>query len=243
MSEDLLVQFRLIKDKELTAAQMTDLKTKSGYDWGLQLALNYISYQLRTQKEIDDYLKTKEFSKVDRQKIIQRLLELRVLDDLFYAESYVRTQLALADKGPKQLHQKLKQKGVAESTIQYALTLYDEGVELTLAQQTALKLNKRIHHKSHRERLQKIRLGLVQKGYQSAIIEQVMQEVVIEPDAEDEHLALMKVGQRVWQRNQRLSLVKRQQKVKQALYAKGFTLDAIQEFIDRECIDGTDEID
>ena len=100
-----------------------------------------------------------------------------------------------------------------------------------------MKLNQRIHHKSHRERLQKIRLGLLQKGYQSQVIEQVMGQIEIEEDEQEENLALEKAGWLLWRKNQRLSLVKRRQKVKQGLYVKGFAIEQIQEFIDRECID------
>lgn len=237
VSEDLLVEFRLIKDNELSSDEWDKLVYKASYDRGLQLALNYISYQLRTVQEVDRFLKEKEFTSENRKKIIERLAELQVIDDAFYAQSYVRTQLALSDKGPKQIQQKLKQKGIKETIIQDALQLFDEQSEVDLALRTAMKLNQRIHHKSHRERLQKIRLGLLQKGYQSQVIEQVMGQIEIEEDEQEETLALEKAGWLLWRKNQRLSLVKRRQKVKQGLYVKGFAIEQIQEFIDRECID------
>lgn len=43
--------------------------------------MNYLSYQLRSKKEIFTYLKEKEIEPEDRVKIVQRLEELRLLDD------------------------------------------------------------------------------------------------------------------------------------------------------------------
>lgn len=242
VSEDLLIEFRLIKGNELDQAEWERLRHKASYDRGLQLALTYISYQLRTVQEVNHFLQEKGFNREQQKKIIQRLADLRVIDDAFYAESYIRTQLALSDKGPKQIQQKLKQKGINDEIIQKALHLFDEQSERELALKTAIKLNKKIHHKSHRERLQKIRLGLLQKGYHSSIIEQVMEQLAIEADEQEEKNALEKAGMLVWNRNSRLPFTKRKQKVKQALYSKGFASDAIQEFIDKECIDDTEEI-
>lgn len=233
-SEDFLITAHLFKDQEFTPEEFQALQAQSGYDRGLQLAMNYISYQLRTKKEVDQYLKEKEFSSQDRPKILARLEELKVIDDRFYAESFVRTQLSLGDKGPKQLQQKMKAKGLDDDTIAYGLTFYTKDDEVALAEAVAIKLNKRIHHKSHRERLQKIRMGLLQKGYDSAIIEQVMSELTLELDEDEEEVALEKTGQQLLRRHARLPLHQREQKIKQALYTKGFALDRIQIFLEKE---------
>ena len=72
--------------------------------------MNYLSYQLRSEKEIRTYLKEKEILQEDRNKIVARLKELDLVDDLVYGESYVRTNMRLSDKGPKKLAQQMQQK-------------------------------------------------------------------------------------------------------------------------------------
>ena len=57
VSEDVLVKFRLLKGKEVDESLLAEIKKASAYDIGLQQALNYLSYQLRTEKEIVTYLK------------------------------------------------------------------------------------------------------------------------------------------------------------------------------------------
>ena len=70
-----------------------------------------MSYQLRSEKEIRTYLKDKEINLEDRNKIVERLKELDLINDLVYGESFVRTNVRLSDKGPKKLAQQLQQKG------------------------------------------------------------------------------------------------------------------------------------
>ena len=63
VSEDLLVRFRLLKGKELSEEELKEIKKSAGFDLGLQQAMNYISYQLRSEMEVRTYLKDKEIEK------------------------------------------------------------------------------------------------------------------------------------------------------------------------------------
>lgn len=100
VSEDLLVRYRLLKGTEITPELFEELKSSAGFDMGLQMAYNYVSYQLRSELEMLQYLKKKEISAQDAQRVIERLKELRLIDDLVFAQSYVRTQIRMSDKGP-----------------------------------------------------------------------------------------------------------------------------------------------
>ncbi|EGG52322.1 hypothetical protein HMPREF9520_02973, partial [Enterococcus faecalis TX1467] len=52
VSEDILVRQRLLKGQELSDTLIEEIKKASSYDVGLQMAMNYLSYQLRSKKEI-----------------------------------------------------------------------------------------------------------------------------------------------------------------------------------------------
>lgn len=66
LSEDLLVRYRLLKGQEITEEELESIKRKTGYDLGLQLAMNYLSYQMHSEKELLTYLKQKEIETKDR---------------------------------------------------------------------------------------------------------------------------------------------------------------------------------
>ncbi|MGO3608953.1 MAG: RecX family transcriptional regulator, partial [Enterococcus sp.] len=137
LSEDTVVRHRLLKGQELEEKTLNEIKQEGKEDLGFQMALNYLSYQLRTEKEIRTYLKDNEIESEDRHKIVARLKELNLVDDLVYSESYIRTQMRLGDKGPRILQQKLKQKGVKEPEIEQALYLYESNDQFQVALHTA----------------------------------------------------------------------------------------------------------
>ncbi|GAA3024078.1 recombination regulator RecX [Tetragenococcus solitarius] len=237
VSEDLLVRFRLLKGSELTAEKLAEVKEQASYDYGLQEALNYISYQLRTEKETRTYLQKKEVPLEDRHKIVARLKELGVINDQTYAKSYVRTQIRLSDKGPSSLRQQLIKKGVKEAFISEAMELYTPELQAEIAGRTAAKGLKKIRGKSYRETIQKLRLNLIKKGFNSDVVQQAIDQLDYEIDETKEWEILQKEGQKLLQKDHTKDLAKRKMKIKQKLYQKGFPTDLIQQFIDKEELD------
>lgn len=231
VSEDVLVRFRLLKGMELTETELQTIKKASSFDTGLQLAYRWLSYQLRTEKELRTYLRDHEIEGSDIPKIIQRLKELQLVDDEMFAKSFVRTQMRTSERGPGQIQQQLIKKGVAPSVIESALAEYSGDNQLANASNAAAKLLKRQHNKSWRESLQKVRMGLMQKGFSKEIIDEAMATLQNEPDENQEQQALEKLGDRLWERNRKLPTAKRRMKVKQSLYQKGFSLDLIESFL------------
>lgn len=131
-----MIKYRLAKGLELDEEMIEHLQQADLLSKAYNKALDHLSYQLRTKKEIKIYLTKLEVPENDQNQIISKLVELNLLDDLAYAKSYVRTAANTTDKGPFVIAQKLKQKGVAEEFINEAL------IEFSFEQQvqTALKL-------------------------------------------------------------------------------------------------------
>lgn len=231
VSEDVLVKYRLLKGSELTEATLKEIQKNATVDFGLQLTLNYISYQLRSEKEVRNYLKEKEIPWQDQAKIIERLKELGVVDDQLYGESFVRTQIRLSDKGPIRVRQQLKEKGISDLIIEAVLELFTFEDQFDLAYRVAEKAAYRFRTKSHQETLNKLRQTLMQKGFSSEIITSVLDELNLEKDEEEEVAALFNEGEKIWRRHQSKPFKERKNKTKQSLYQKGFDLDIIAKFI------------
>lgn len=231
VSEDTLVRQRLLKDQELTEEMIEKIKKAGSYDVGLQLSLNYLSYQLRSKKEILDYLKEKEILPEDRKKIVLRLEEMNLLDDKTYSESYVRTLVRTSDKGPKMIEQQLKRKGLNDEDIQHGLVLYTMEEQIEVAKSGGVKAMKRYRTKSFNDALQKVQMHLMQKGFNREVIDLALEELSFEKDEDQELEAIKKEGDKLWERNRKLEPAKRRLKIKQSLYQKRFDLDSIQQYI------------
>lgn len=234
VSEDILVRYRLLKGQEISEQTLDEIRKSGGYDYGLQMAMNYLSYQLRTEKEVRTYLKEKEIERDDRDKIVIKLKELTLINDLVYGESYVRTQVRISDKGPQTISQQLKLKGLKPEEIEQALTFYPKDSQIEVAQHTAEKSLKKIHGKSQRETMQKVRQTLMQKGFSPDVITSVMERIPFEKEEEEEYAILVQQADKLWRRHERLDASKRNMKIKQSLYQKGYSFDDIQRYLDEK---------
>ncbi len=101
MTESVLIKYRLAKDLEIDSQLQRDIQKDDDNAKAYQLALNYLSHQLRTEKELTQYLREHEITPEGIQTSLAKLRELHYIDDQDYADSYVRTVINTADKAPK----------------------------------------------------------------------------------------------------------------------------------------------
>ncbi|MBY7146239.1 RecX family transcriptional regulator, partial [Levilactobacillus brevis] len=143
VSESVLVDFRLAKGMEVDKALTAQLIDADNVAKAYNRALDYLSQQLRTEKEVRDKLADLEIPAETIAATLQRLRSLALVDDAHYAASYVRTMMHTGDKGPRVIRQNLRHKGVLEQPIDEALTLYTTEEQLTVGTAVAAKLAKR----------------------------------------------------------------------------------------------------
>lgn len=86
-------------------------------------ALAYLGRFSRTEKQVAAYLKRKGFSSEEAQEALVYLRELRLVDDLAFAEAFLSSKIRRGD-GPLKIKQALFQKGVDSRTSQELLSKY-----------------------------------------------------------------------------------------------------------------------
>lgn len=231
ISEDSLVKHRLLKGEEITEALLRQIEKEAELNIGYQFALHYLNFQLRSEKELRDYLKKKEISAEGIEYVMARLRDLNLVDDLVYAESYVRTMIRTSDKGPSTIKQQLFKRGIREDHVDHALSLYSFDTQEELATRVAEKALRKYKSKSHQEQLNKTRQHLFTKGFEKDVIDLVMSQLDVEKDEDDEWDLLVVQADKLWQRHRKLEPFKKKQKIKQSLYQKGFDFDLINRYI------------
>lgn len=101
------------------------------------LGLNFISYRLRSKKEVVDYLKKnvekKKYPPELGEEVLSRLEELGYIDDQKFAEVLVASRRGGKKKGFGAIQRELKVKGVSEAIIAAVLGQQDKESELALA--------------------------------------------------------------------------------------------------------------
>jgi len=230
VNEDVLVKFRLLKGMKLTEKELEKIKIEADFQVGLQIALRFLNFQMRSEYELKTQLRQKEVQ--DIPKVLQRVKEMGFLDDELFAQSFVRTQKNTSDKGPVQIKHLLRQKGISSSIIELAIEEFPQEEQDLVAVRLADKLARKYKNKSYREALQKIRLSLMNKGFYEQSINKAMDELEFEVDDEEQFGLLKKQAELLWHKHRKHEGFKRFLKVKQSLYQKGFDLDQIDRAID-----------
>lgn len=233
VEEDVLIEFHLRKGMELTPDLIRTLMQKDNLHKSFTLAINYLSYRMRSEKEIRDYLAKKEVDEEKINQVVTRLKDEGYLHDGEFAEALVNTRINTTSKGPLIVERELREKGVDRHTAEEALTHFDPEIQLEKAMKLVEKKKKTSSKKSHKQQIQYLKQTLMQKGFPSEIVQEAISQSELEEDTEEEWEAVVFQGEKLLRKHQRKedqSGVK--QKVKAGLYQKGFDFELINRFIE-----------
>lgn len=231
VAESVLVKFRLMKGQELTKEQVAAITTADQQAQAYAQILDYLSYQMRSESEVIKKLHTLETPDEFVEPILAKLRARRLVDDHQYALSYVQTMMTTSLKGPAVIRQHLRQKKVGENDIAAALQNFTAADQLANASKLAKKLYKRYRNQPTFRQEQKVRQGLMTKGYSGDIFDQIKDQVAPEEDPDQQTDLLADQAVKVWHRYRRYTGADRERRFKQAMFRKGFDLDAVQRWL------------
>ncbi len=234
VAESVLIQFRLMKGMEIDQKLEAQITTADQIARAYSRMLDYLSHQLRTESDVIQKLRDLETPEEFIEPVLQKLRAQKLLDDHEYAASYVRTEMNTDLKGPGNIRQKLRLKKIGENDIDDALAQFTPEQQLENATKLAKKLFRRYRSQPIRRQEQKVRQGLMTKGYASMIYDQIKEQVEPEEDFEQQEELLNHQAEKSWHRYRRYQGYEREMKFKQAMYRKGFDLDAVQAWLDQQ---------
>lgn len=93
--------------------------TQAGmYDKALRQAMNRLNRRAMSRRDLDKKLQGLEYEQAVREQVLDRLTEMKFLDDEAYARALIDATLRRKPAGPQLLRQKLYQKGIDRSLIE-----------------------------------------------------------------------------------------------------------------------------
>lgn len=110
------------------------------------LCLRLLTVRARTRAELETQLTKRGYPADVSTPVLDRLTEVGLIDDVDFAEQWVRTRHANSGKGRRALSTELHNKGVADEVIDQALAGLDSGAERQRAEEL-------VRAKLRRERL------------------------------------------------------------------------------------------
>ncbi len=116
-----LIRFGLRTGDEVTPEILQQLEHVEELVSARAVAMRYLGVRPRTEKEIRDKLREKEFGDEEIQKTVEALKAALLLDDAEFARAYVSDQLAKRPAGALLLRRKLMLLGVSKEIVEETL--------------------------------------------------------------------------------------------------------------------------
>ncbi|MCX5800350.1 MAG: regulatory protein RecX [Candidatus Eisenbacteria bacterium] len=140
-------------------------------------ALRLLTRRMRTNREIQDELDSRGFSKNVVSKVSERLKSVGLINDSEYAGAFLRTSLKLRPRSYRVLRAELIKKGVSPEVVDGAIRESLESVpEVDVARGVFAKVSRRYEKLPQRERRRKFFSFLGRRGFSLAIISELMGE-------------------------------------------------------------------
>lgn len=192
VSENILVKYRLMKNKKITDEELIMIEKEQSIDDVMEKVLSYLSYKARTKNEIFNYLRKFNLSLDEEDLIMQKLLSNDLINDEKYGEAYV-AQSIQQYKGILLIRKKLMEVGIDEKIIDHCLSQYQEEMQKDNAFVVAKKHQQFCLKNPIKKQQEKIYQKLYSLGYPQDIIFATIKKLDFVTDYEQlkkEYLAL-----------------------------------------------------
>lgn len=221
--EDQIVNFRILKNKEYLVDEWIKILESSNTSIWFNKCLHYISFKNRTIKEIENYLGKNDLTKQQIKEIINRLLDIRLLNDEQYAYDYLE-EIIRKKKGLKYFKYQLESKGVSTNVIDKVARDYPENLIINELVEQVQKHQKKLFTYPVNSQKQKINDKLLRDGFSNHIINIVFNQINWNCD----------IRQRI---KQDLEKIKKQtddnNKITQKLLTKGYNYQDIKKHLNK----------
>ncbi len=142
-------------------------------------ALKYLSYRDRSEFEIRERLKQKDFSEAAVQETVGWLTGLGYLNDERFALNWSRSRVAAKKFGEYRLRRELSAKGLATETIDQTLqVVYSEISEWDLAQSLAQKKLSQLKGVDLKSKTRRLAQYLQRKGFPSDTVFKTVNQLI-----------------------------------------------------------------
>lgn len=230
--EDILVKFRLNKNTEITKEKIAKIKEENDFQKIYLKAVNYIAYQMRSTKQVKDKLHLLKVDDETQKRVLNKLEENNFLNDAEFAKLLVASYLQKKDVGNYKIAKKLKQKGISEEIINQVLLNIDEEVAYNKLDNLIPKLAMKYRKFPERKAREKIRQGLIQKGFSFETVNSELEQIEVDQWLDDPAELIEGALEKARRTTKATDEFNYKNKIRQKLYRDGFESDLINEQIE-----------
>ncbi|MFZ7132719.1 MAG: RecX family transcriptional regulator [Eubacteriales bacterium] len=232
LDQELIYMHQLFVGKQIDEEEISRICTLSLTKKAFNQSLRYLSYQMRTEKEIIVYLTEKHYPAQVVNAVINKLKNYRYIDDENYMKMYIKSRM-LSGYTQKKILYKLMEKGLDELAIRQVIQdIYPDTTEQEALKKEASKLNDKYEDLPYQEKLIKTTQSCLRKGFCTEDITKILPQILKENETEKFMLRFKKLADHYLSKHQKKGIDKKvvRQKTMQALYRKGYGMDLIRKY-------------
>lgn len=181
--EEALVRSGLRPGMETDIHTLEALRRESEYIYGREWALHLLEYKAYSRRMLLDRLR-RQLDEDIAEQVADRLCELGLIDDRYYASTYARDLFRLKGYSRQRIAQALRQKGIEPDTIEEVLEQFGAGEsDARLRELIRKKYARYLGEEKGRQRAVN---ALLRMGYKYGEIRPALAEVLEELGVEEE---------------------------------------------------------
>lgn len=170
--------------QELSNEKIAQMQAEDARERAFQQAMLFLSYRVRSEKEIRQNLLKHEIPEEVIGQTLERLRESGLVNDNQFARAWVENRNTFRPRSRRALTMELRQKGLDDETVQTAVSNVDENA---LAYESANKRAGRLKSLEWGEFRRKLSEYLARRGFPYSVIAPVVTQVWNEVHAEEQH--------------------------------------------------------
>src|SRR5699024_6621613 len=143
LHQELVILHGIKKGKRLNVEEMEEIILEDQKKRAFNLCLRYLSYTRRTQWQLEEYLRKKDFHPAIIEGVIERLKYYNMIDDKAYVKSYIAEKKLGNPISRKKLSFDLEKKGIQKHLLNNLEQWFTKEEEYEQAQRLVKKYNKK----------------------------------------------------------------------------------------------------
>lgn len=232
VDEGTLIKFGLTKGKILEQFDVDEITYEDEIAKAFNKGLSFLSFQMRSEHEVKTKLLTAGHGEAVVLEALRKLEKLGFLNDASYSKALMETKKATAKKGPRAIRQDMMKKGIDKKLQDEVLDTFSHEEQVQLAIELAQKQVRAGSKKTPAQVKQKIQEALMRKGYSYLVVNEVLDQIELEREDDEWQDLIESQGEKIWRKYaSKATGSDLRNKVKQALYQKGFPIEVINSFI------------
>ena len=226
--DDLIIKYELMLKREIDEKELDLIKKEQYQLESYYVALKFLNVKMRSEKEVTEYLRRKEYTREVINEAISKLRKQGYLNDILYGKSFTHDEFVLTPSGPLKVRKKLESIGLSEAEIDGILSSIQEDEWLSKLDKLMKKKLNTYRHDSVSSVKMKMQKYFFNLGYPYEMISLVMENIEFR---EDEDVIIKEITKLKKRLERRFSGVELERQIKSKMYQKGFSLDKIDNAI------------